>query len=59
MLGRGNMGIGEWEVQTTGFKIDSRMYWATQKIQQRFCNTCKYKVTFKNCIKRKKIKIEK
>ena len=40
--------MGEWEVQTTGFKIGSRMYCTSWGIQPRFYNTCNWKVTFKN-----------
>ena len=49
--GRGNVGVGEQEVQTFGCKIGSRMYCTTQRIQPIFCSNCKWKVTFKNCIK--------
>ena len=55
--GRGNMG-GEWEVQTVGCKTGSRMYCTTWGIRPILCNNCKWKVTFKNCIKLKKNKIK-
>ena len=38
--GRGNIGRGEWKVQTIGYKIGSRMYFVITK----------WKVTFKNCV---------
>ena len=49
--GKGNIGVGEWEVQTIGCKIGSRMYCTTRGIQPTFYNNCKWNVTFKNCIK--------
>jgi len=27
-VGKGKIGGGEWEIQTTGYKISSRMYYA-------------------------------
>ena len=30
--GGGNTGVGEWEAQTTGCKVSSRMYYTTQGI---------------------------
>ena len=27
--GRGNIGVGEWEIQTVGYKIGSRIYCTT------------------------------
>ena len=47
--------MGVWEVQLTGCKTDSRMYCMTQGIYPIFCKNCKWKVTFKNCIKNLKI----
>ena len=49
--GRGNTEVEEWEVQTTGYKIGSRMYYTTWGIQPIFCNNCKQKVTFKIVVK--------
>ena len=49
--GRGNIGVGEREVQITGCKIGSGMCCATREIEPVFCNNCKWKATFKNCIK--------
>ena len=53
--GGSNIGVGEWEVQTTGCKIGSRMYCTTRGMQPIFSNNCKWKLTFKNCIKFKKL----
>ena len=53
--GRGNIGVGEWEIQTMGCKIGSWLYCTTWGIEPIFCNNYKWKVTFKNCIKIKKI----
>ena len=50
-MGRDKIWVGEWEVQTMGCKIGSRMYCTTWGIQPIFCNNCKWKVTFKKCIK--------
>lgn len=44
----------EWETQTTGYKIGSKMYCTTQGILPIFCNSCKWDVT----IKKLYIKIE-
>ena len=52
---RGNIGVGEQEVQTIGCKIGSRIYCTTWEIQPIFCNDCKWSVTFKNCIKNNNI----
>ena len=43
-------GVGEWDVQIIGYKIGSRIYCTTRGIEPIFCNNCKWKVTFKNCI---------
>ena len=40
--------MGEWEIQTTGYKIGLGMHCTTQEIQPIFCNNCKWKVTFKS-----------
>ena len=48
-----NIRIGEWETQTIGGKIDSKMYQTTGRIQPIFCN-CKWKVTIWNFIKKLK-----
>ena len=39
-------------------KTGSRMYCATQGIQPIFCNSCKWKATFENCIKNLKEQID-
>ena len=44
---RGNTGAGERDIQTTGYKIGSRMHCTTQEMEPIFCNNCKWKVTFK------------
>ena len=49
--GGGNIGAGEWEVETIGCKIGSRGYCATRGIEPIFFNNCKWKVSFKNCMK--------
>ena len=51
-VGQGNIGFGEGEIQTTGCKIGSRMYCTTRGIQPIFCNNWKWKVAFKNSIKK-------
>ena len=48
--GRGNTRVGEWEVQTIVCKVGSRMYYKIRGIEPIFYN-CKWKVTFKNCIR--------
>ena len=46
------MVVGEWEVQTIGSKKGSGMRHTTQLgLYPLFCNNCKHKLTFKNCIK--------
>ena len=45
--GEGQYRMGEWEVQTNGCKVGSRMYWTTQGIETIFCNSYKWKITFK------------
>ena len=47
---RDNIRTGEWEVQTIGCKIGSRRYCTIWEIKYIFCNNCKWKVTFKNCV---------
>ena len=37
----------EWESQTIGYKMGSRMYCTTRGVQPIFCNNRKCKVTFK------------
>ena len=49
--GRGKIWVGDWEAQTTGCKTGSRMYCTTRGTEPIFCNNCKWKVTFTNCIK--------
>ena len=53
------MRVEEWEVQTIGCKIGSRMHCTTRGIESIFYNNCKWKVTFENCIKFLKIKNKK
>ena len=55
---RDNKEVGEWEVQTIGCKIGSGMYCTIGNIAI-FSNNCKWKVTFKNCIKNFKIFLNK
>ena len=50
-MGRGNTGVGEGNVQTTGCKTGSGMYRTTRGIQPMFCNHDKWKVTFKIAFK--------
>ena len=40
-------GWGEWDGQTLGCKIGSRMYRTTWGIEPIFCNNCEWSVTFK------------
>ena len=51
MVGRGGIGVGEWEVQTLGCKTGSRTYCTTWGIEAIFHNNCKWKVTFKKLYK--------
>ena len=51
---RVNIGAGKWGAQTSRHKIGSGMCCTTWGIQPIFCNNCKWKVTFKNCIKKRK-----
>lgn len=56
---RGRIGVGECEVQTIGYKIDSMIYCTTRGIQSIFCNNYEWKVTFKLYkIKMKSLKME-
>ena len=45
--GGSNIRVKEWEVQTTGYKIGSRIYCKTQGTEPVFCNNCIWKVIFK------------
>ena len=47
----GYTGAGQWETQTTGYKMGSRMYHTIQGRQPIFCNNCKWKVTYNSYIK--------
>ena len=52
----GEKGEGQYraereEAQIIGCKMSSRMYCTTWGIESIFCNNCKCKITFKNCIK--------
>ena len=48
--GRGKIGVGDKEVQTTMYKINiTRIYYTTQGIQPIFDNNYKWSITFKNC----------
>ena len=49
-MGKGSTDVGVWEVQTVGYKIDSRLYCTTWGIEPVFCNNCKWEVIFKNFI---------
>lgn len=56
---RGRIGVGECEVQTIGYKIDSMIYSTTHGIQSTFCINYEWKVNFKLCkIKMKSLKME-
>ena len=46
--GRGNTGVGERDIQTTGYKIGSRMHCTTQGMEPIFCNNFNWTVTFKD-----------
>ena len=50
----GQYGTGEQEAPAVGCKTGLRMYCSKGQIQPIFCNNCKWKVTFKNCIKKRK-----
>ena len=39
-VGKNNIGVGKWEVQTIGCKTGSRMYCTTQGTQPVLCNNC-------------------
>ena len=52
----GDIGMGEREAPAMGCKTGLRMYCPKWQIQPIFCNNCKWKVTFKNCIKKRKKK---
>ena len=52
----GNIGMGEQEAPAMGCKTGLRMYCPKWQIQPIFCNNCKWKVTFKNYIKKRKTK---
>ena len=45
--GGSNTEVGEWKVETIGYKMQSRVYCTTQGIQSISCNNCKWKVIFK------------
>ena len=49
--GRDHRGVGEWEAQTVGYKIGSRMYCTTWGLYSIFYKNCTWNVTFKNYIK--------
>ena len=53
-VGRGNIGVEVWEIQSTGCKLGSRMYFTTWGTLPIFYYNCKWKVTFKYCINIKK-----
>ena len=43
-----NIEVGEWEVQTTGCKLGSRLYHTVWEIEPIFCNSYNWEVPFKN-----------
>ena len=49
--GEGQYRVEVWELQSTGHKTGSRMYFTICGILPIFYNNCKCKVTFKYCIK--------
>lgn len=59
--GARNKGVGEWDVQTTGCKIDSRMYCTTQEYNKCFVIIVNGKKPFKlyTNVKKKKGKHKK
>ena len=44
----GELALAEWEAQTAGCKMGSRMYCTAWEIQPIFGNNCKWKVTFQH-----------
>ena len=52
----GNVGTGEQEAPAMRCETGLRMYCPIWQIQPIFYNNCKWKVTFKNCIKETNIK---
>ena len=50
----GNVGTGEQEAPAMQCETGLRMYCPIWQIQPIFYNNCKWKVTFKNCIKKRK-----
>ena len=57
LVGGGNTGMKEWEVQLLGIRQAQGCIVQHREYSQYFYNNCEWKVTFKNCIKNKTSKL--
>lgn len=48
---RGNTGVQQCEIQTTGYKTGLQGCTVQHGIQSMFCNNCKWSITFTNYLK--------